>query len=288
MTTRVATKLPLIVFYPVVLMEPVKIITGDGTELPGFLFEPSVKSQKAIIFIHGWKDEILTNSFVRTIAEKAATSGIAALAFNNRGAGRLGAVEKFEDCILDIGAAIRLMAGRGYERIYLASHSTGCQKAAYYIHKGNNVSGVAFIEPTDDIALARKELGGRYEKAIEVAKELVDSGKGNEMMPDWSLVGGRASAERYLSMFSNERTEGRIFDFSGKLEIISQIKDYTLCIYGSKSQYSDDPGGKLERLMYKMENSSAYLEEGAEHEFVGFEEKLAELIISWIREKDIA
>ncbi|HID72601.1 TPA: alpha/beta fold hydrolase, partial [Candidatus Micrarchaeota archaeon] len=205
----------------VIPLEKITMRAGDGLELEGFLSGP--RAGRAIIFIHGWKDNAFTAPFVKPMAERAAKAGIAFLAFNNRGAGKKGETERFADCILDIRAAVEFMAGRGHERIFLVGHSTGCQKAAYYVHKekDDRIGGIAFIEPTDDAALARRELGEKYGKAVGLAREMVASGERNRMMPEWSLVGGEASADRYLSMFSGEEAEGGMFDFSGKLELIS-------------------------------------------------------------------
>ncbi len=257
-------------------MENVKIRTMDSLVLEGFLFGNASKT--GMIFLHGWKDDALSAPFVKTIAEK--TRGLF-LAFNNRGAEGNGVGERFWDCILDIKAAIDLLAERGCERVYLIGHSTGCQKAVYYLYKEEDarVAGIALIEPTDDAALAEKELGDRYHEAVGLAKRMVGAGDGEKLVPGWARVGGEAAAARFLSMFSRDETEGGIFDYSGELEMFGSIKVGCMIIFGSESQYSDRPEEKLDTLKQKLPGCENRLIEGADHWFGGHEEELADCII---------
>ncbi|MFH2100982.1 MAG: alpha/beta hydrolase [Candidatus Micrarchaeota archaeon] len=267
-------------------MESVKIRTADGLELDCRFFGKAQKRKAApksgMVFIHGWKDDAGTERFAEVIAEKCEGEDIGFLAFSNRGAGEKGATENFEDCILDIEAAVSFMEARGYGKAFLLGHSTGCQKAAYYWHKKRDgrVEGMALLEPTDDAALAKRELGERYGEAILLARK-----NGNRMMPGWAQVGGKISAARFLSMFSPDETEGGLFDFGGDLGILGSLERDCLIIFGSKSAYNENPKEKAKKLMWNMPSCQALVEGGADHHFHEHEERLADILISWIKER---
>src|SRR5262245_33388648 len=98
------------------------------------------KPKRTIIWIHG----LGSSAFSKLgIVEKLVDEDTSVLTFNNRGhdaVTRIGtttgkkktagaAFEKFEECADDIQGAINFAKKAGAKQIYLAGHSTGCQKS---------------------------------------------------------------------------------------------------------------------------------------------------------------
>ena len=121
----------------------------DGLELQGFLVEPKRKLNKIAIFIHGMGGEFIWKELLFS-SKLFLTFGISFFAINTRGAGiirrfytkkksyKLGmAFEKFEDCVKDIEGAINFVKENGYNHVILIGHSSGCQKAIYYLYRTN-------------------------------------------------------------------------------------------------------------------------------------------------------
>ncbi len=280
--------------------ELARIETKDFLELQGLLFEPGKKSSKAIIHVHGWTGNFYENKFLEFIAKEAVLKGFAFLTFNTRGAGHVqefirqkgskpecvkigGSLEKFEDCLTDIEAAINFLEKRGFDRFVLQGHSTGCQKAAFYMlkTKDRRAKGLILLEPTDDPSVSRRFLGNRYQEAMEIARKMVKEGKENAPMPEWLPFGVMLSAQKFLSMSDPNSAEGELFNYSGELKKAGQIDCPVLAIFGENTEYQEKPGEKLELLKEKMQNCETKLFENTNHWFYGREAQLAKTICQW-------
>ncbi|MFH1234696.1 MAG: DUF1749 domain-containing protein, partial [Candidatus Diapherotrites archaeon] len=239
------------------------------------------------------------------IASEAVNHGLAFLSFNTRGAGHVqeflkekngkreyvkigGSLEKFTDCTKDIGAAIKFLHSKGFTKIILEGHSTGCQKIAFYAHKtkDKSVKGLVFLEPTDDPSITERFLGKRYREALGIAKKMVKSRKGRDPMPAWIPFGIMLSAERFLSMSDPESVEGRLFRYSGKMSEIKAIDCPALAIFGANTEYQEKPGEKLKILENAMKDCNTKLFQKTNHWFKGKETELAKTIMKWIKEKN--
>src|SRR3989344_7080191 len=126
-------------------MEPiVKVRTKDKLPLYGLLLESKKGSKKALfIELHGTASNFYENEFMWPLAQELGKQGISTLVVNTRGADSLqaypfrgNALEKFEDCVLDIDAWIALALKKGYKKLILSGHSLGTQKVVYYMEKG--------------------------------------------------------------------------------------------------------------------------------------------------------
>src|SRR5260221_2212530 len=130
--------------------ELVRITALDGLELHGILYEPQTKSDRVVVHINGWTGNFYENVFLDYIAQACVANNVSFLSFNTRGAGHIqeflnkknntveyvkigGSLEKFEDCLVDIKAVLKFLQKRNYHDIILEGHSTGCQKAVYYM-----------------------------------------------------------------------------------------------------------------------------------------------------------
>lgn len=283
--------------------ELIRITTKDGLELPGILFEPNRKIANALIHIHGWAGNFYDNKFIDFIAKEAVKNGFTFLTFNNRGVGFVtdlirkgkskfeyvrigGSLERFEDCVIDIEAGISFLNDRGYQNIVLEGHSTGCQKITYYKFKTHDkrVKGLIELSPADDIAVVKKLLGDKYEKALKLAKKMVKEGKGDNPVPRWMSFYPLLSAKTYLNVSDPKSSSGRIFDYSGKLKEIKNIDCPVLVVFGSKDKYQINPQEKLRILKRNIKNCGTKLFQNANHWFVGFEDELSRLIGKWLKD----
>jgi pimeloyl-ACP methyl ester carboxylesterase len=279
-----------------------RIITGDGLELHGLLFEPDRKTTNVLVHLHGWMGNFYENKFIDYIAKEAISKGFAFLAFNNRGTGIItdlikrgkskveyirigGSLEKFEDCILDIKAAIDFISEKGYKKIVLQGHSLGCQKATFYKYntRDKRIKGLILLAPVDDPGFTKKELKNKYEKSLRIARGMVKKGKGDKLVPKWMAFYPLLNVSMFLSVTDPKSSSGRLFDYSGKLKEIKNVNCPILAVFGTKDEYQSNPGEKLKILKENVRDCDMKLVNNAGHGFVGFEEILSKLIGNWLK-----
>ncbi len=274
----------------------VRFEASDGLGLTGVL-SSNERSKTCIIFIPGMGSGAFANV---GLALATAKPNAAVFLANNRGMGLVSGfpkrtgrtrrrflagtqLERFDDSIFDIKGAVNAASRLGYRKIILCGHSTGCQKAAYYLYKraDSRVKGVVLVAPTDDHNLFIKNLGG---KASSIAKEclrMVRSGRGNAPAPG----GSGLSAQRLDSILNPKRIEGRLFNYEGSLEEFGQIRIPILAIFGSEEENSTRNVAKCLDLLEKSSTSrnfSKKLIRGADHSFHGKEKALSSAINAWI------
>lgn len=286
--------------------ELVRIQTKDNLELQGLLFEPEQKCDKAVIHIHGWTGNFYENFFLECIAEGLIDNNFAFLTFNNRGAGFIqefmkksgskveyvkigGGLEHFEDCLIDIEAAVLFLQKRGFNKIYLQGHSTGAQKSAYFALKVKvGIQGLILLEPADDPEIAKSLLGNRYEEACKIARNYIKSGTPNKAMPSWVSFGFQTSAQRFLSIANPQSPEGRLFHFSGDLNKLKSINLPIIIIFGSKSQYQENPEQTIKILRQQLPNITTKLIEDGDHWFNNYEDNLQQTITNWLKQQNVS
>src|SRR3989344_2326231 len=62
-----------------------RMVTQDGLELVGLLYEPEQSTSKILVHVHGMAGNFYENKFLDAIAETLTKNNIAFLTFNNRG-----------------------------------------------------------------------------------------------------------------------------------------------------------------------------------------------------------
>lgn len=286
--------------------EVVKIITPQRIVLHGFIFGP--KRVKTIyIFLHGLSGNLFSRI---ALAEKMAADGAAVLVFNNRGFGLINqfrkinsrrpneyesilmgqAHEVFEDCIDDIDGAINTVLKLGYKKVILVGHSTGCNKAAYYLAKKNPdcVSGAVFLAPMSDYADAVKFTDSKiFNCALKEARKLVAAKKSKSLLPEtyWSRP---IDAQRFLSLFTPESIE-EMFSYAvpnKKPIILQKIKKPFLVVLAGEDQFTDRPMPEVFAWFRKAligKQAELLLIKKSLHNFSGYEVKLKNIIFAWIK-----
>lgn len=279
----------------------IEIQTPKKFLLNGLLFGP-VKPKKVIILIHG----LGSSAFSKLrIVDELINKETAVLTFNNRGHDRVSnlvplngkrgalageAYEVFTESVDDIDGAIRAARKTGAKEIYLAGHSTGCQKAAYwaYTKKGKGIQGIILLAPLSDYAASvMQNTKGRLAKATAHARKLVKAKKGNELMPTalWSEL---HSAQRFLSLNTPESIEQSIFpyfDAERGARIYEALRVPVLVVLAEKDEFADRDAGRIEAWFVKHSHSKRFgitTIPKVTHGFRGGETAVATLIGEWI------
>ncbi len=290
--------------------ELVRTFTEDGLELQG-LFCPSAETNgTALLHIHGFTGNFYEERFVDRIAEQVVKRGYAFLAVNTRGHDyrsgfikktasglthvRIGtAYEILEECVFDIKAWIDFLQGRGYSKVILEGESAGPLKTVFYQYQTQDerVQGMVLISPVDHIGLQRMVTAEKYDDAINVARQMIEHGKSDELMPriycplwDFSI-----SARTYLNAFGPDTKSG-IFNFhdpNARFEELSTIKCPILATYGTVREAVvgnnvEEALSIIKRRAKSSKRCDTAIVRDAPHDYLGHEEELSEIIENWI------
>jgi pimeloyl-ACP methyl ester carboxylesterase len=285
--------------------ETVKIYTPGKIILNG-LWYGEEKVKRVFIFIHGLGGSAFGHhELLLPLINKE--TGL--LFFSNRGhdgvtrikkidrrkrkgfTGILGgeAHEVFTECADDLQGAVNSAKARGAAEIYLVGHSTGCQKAVYFLSrrgKQQQVTGAVLLAPMSDFAGAVKfNKDGQLEKATRSAKNMMAEGKGHEIMPGEIWSEGE-DAQRFLSLYTPESKE-EIFCYGQKDKkpaTLKKIRIPVLAILAGEDKYRDRPIKQIANWFKKYlrkTNQKTELIENAEHGFEEYEKEVTEVIDEW-------
>jgi len=293
----------LMVTYTRMIGELISFEALDNLQLEGFLCE-SPGAKTCIIHIHGMTDNFVGLSLVDSIMGAAISNGISFFTINTRGMGSITAFhrlrhhiiartigtsfENFKECVFDIHAAIRVLRARGYRKFILSGHSTGCQKVAYYQARKNarNVKGIILLGPADDTNYQVKRLGRRaFNAHLEVARKLVRSGKGKEILP-FEVEPTYFCAKRYYEIYRPGSIEGNLFNYEGSMKMVSKIKVPVLSLFGEKEEFAAMSVKKMLRILgqkFTHPYSKEIMVKSADHCFCLYEHKAQDVVEGWLK-----
>lgn len=290
-----------------ILAELNQIKTRDGVPLEGLLFKPKNKRSVAVFWVGGLNSRF-SKSPERTIAlaRILGKAGIAFATFDHRGFGTLNTVrvqigkkkkyllagtgfERFEHSILDIEAIIKFLKKQGYKKLFLLGHSTGANKAAFYIRKGRGrgLTGIGLLGPLSDIPILKTDLGKKYRVALEISNKMIRRGQGKELLPLPLVNGGFWSAERFWSIAREKSNEDTFsyYNLKRKFNWTKNIRLPLLVLIGEQDQYADRPIGKiLERFKREIPKKwfSGVILKNSDHSFTDKESELSYKIRNWV------
>jgi pimeloyl-ACP methyl ester carboxylesterase len=289
--------------------ELIRVFSDDGLELQGLFCPPRTMKKRpfAISHIHGLATNFYANRFIDAVADKLVSKGDAFLTFNNRGHDYISdfvkkkndggltyvpigsANEVFEECVLDIKATLDFLEKRNFHEIILEGHSEGAIKAVYYQSKTQDkrVKGIVLMSPPDIIGLQKSALGDKYEEAIKAAVKMTEEGRSDELMPKIFFV-FPVSAKTYLDLFGPNTKIG-VFSFhdtTNRFEDLAKITCPLLAFFGTQREaVVDNVETALDILKRKAVASTlceTALIQGAGHNYIGYENKVAELVSDWL------
>lgn len=279
-----------------VLLTTIK--TRDGIALDGIVVTPKRKRSVALVWLHGLGTRFSSRQpLLKELAARCSRNGIAYLKFNTRGhdivaRGKKKLVgsgfEKFKECILDIRAMTGLAKRLGYTQIILGGHSTGANKALYYVYKtrDRSIKGLILVGPINDIAAETKRIGKkRLTKARSIAKRLARNGPGVLMPQEFGIYTGA----RYLSLY-NPGSREDVFPYynpRARWKELKRVRTPLAVIFGLRDEYLDRPAKNLIEVFKRNAKStrsfSGIIVKGAGHGFHRKEKDLARAIMDWIR-----
>lgn len=285
----------------------IDIVTPKKFVLNGLWFGPESPS-KIIIFIHGLGGNAFSS---HKLVVPLADSQTAVITFSNRGHDQISSTKKvdkrenkgyfritagasleiFTDCVDDIQGAVNYaLTVDPKTSIYLVGHSTGCQKAVYYLSRPGKqkfIKAVVLLSPMSDYAGALKfDKDGNLKLVVKSAEDLVKKSQPQELLPSniWPEI---TSAQRFLSLATPESQE-EIFCYtlSGKIPTTyRKIKIPVLAVLAQSDEYRDRPIKKIAVWFERNSESkklSVKIIPSAPHNFYKHETQVLTIIKSFI------
>lgn len=275
-----------------------KVKTRDGVALEGVVALPKRKTGTALVWLHGLSSRFSSGQpLVAELLKSCSRNGIGYFKFNTRGHDVVAkgkkpfigsAFEKFEECIHDIRAVIAFAKRLGYARIILAGHSTGANKALYYMYKtrDRSVRGIILAGPVNDIVAETKRIGRKtLAEGLRRAEHLKQ--KDSHVLVPQRF--GVYSARRYISLYKPGTAEN-VFPYYNPRARWKELKSVRIplaIIFGSREEHIDRPARQLidvfENNAPSAKSFSGIIIKGANHGFRNKEKELAREIIHWIK-----
>ena len=262
----------------------------DGLELIGALRKSKKGNKKLIIHIHGMSGDFCRGNLTKVLSEGMKNTKYDFFSINTRGAGIVNkfygknkkkligtAHETVGECIFDIGGAIRAGKQMGYTKFVLSGHSTGCQKVAYYQGKKQNklVESVILLSPCDDYNVTKNERAAKdYNKYLKLAKKMIKEKRGDEI---FTIANTLYSVKRWLSFADPKNIEAQLFNYNGKMNFFSKIKQPIFVSFGSKDYFDEHNAKESLKILRNKTNSElcvTTIVNGAEHSYKGKEKEL--------------
>lgn len=177
----------------------------------------------------------------------------------------------------------------GYRKIVLSGHSTGCQKVTYYQSKTQDkkVDAIILLAPADDYNANKKELGENFLKTVRLAKNMIRTGKGDELLPKETKIFFK-TAKRFISVADLKQVEAQLFNYESKrLTYFAKIKCPIFVVFGDKEEYRTKPVTEYMKKLQHDTNSKNFgyaIIKGADHGFTSKEKETAKAIINWLKD----
>jgi pimeloyl-ACP methyl ester carboxylesterase len=202
-----------------------------------------------------------------------------------------GMYEKLADSVADIRAWIDFAVSRGAKRIILQGHSHGAIKVTHYLvaTRDPRVCGLILLSPSDDMGIARKQLGDRFLWVLARARELVRAGKGRQLLPERDSQCPVSAATFFdchnkgstTGIFNMSRTDRREFPELASISVPVLVAVGTVdeALVGKPHKYVED----IRACMVKCPSFTGSVVEGAPHNYLGREAELARVLEKWLR-----
>lgn len=281
----------------------IELLTPKKFVLNGLWFGPK-KPKRAVIFVHGLTSSAFSGSAMRN--SLLSLRGTAVITFNNRGFESVtsikqkkgkdtvyhtmgGTHEVFTDCVDDIQGAINLVRKTGVKEIYIAGHSTGCQKSIYWASKtgGKSVKGIILFAPISDYSSEKKaDANGRLQEATALAEKLVREGKPHELLPRIASPIMLLDAQRFLSLYTQESNE-EIFSYAHDKQpkIYQAVRVPVLIVLAGADEYADEPVRKMAAWFAEHSRSRHFASvviPRVKHSFRGGDASISQAVRKWI------
>jgi alpha-beta hydrolase superfamily lysophospholipase len=277
-----------------------RLRTRDDVYLDGVFAEATRRSETALVWVHGLGSVFSSGQpLMRELSAGLTRAGVGYFKFNTRGhdvvsgRGRAmagAAFERFRDCVPDLRAAIAFARRRGYRRIVLAGHSSGANKALFYMANtaDRRVAGLILLGPVSDIAAEVTRIGRReLERRVAHAARLAARDRRALVPGAW----GFWSARRYVSLYRPGESED-VFPYGrprARWTALRAIRVPLAVMIGGRDEFLDrSPEALVEAFAAQASRAGSFagrIIPGALHGFQPREAAVARAIVDWIRER---
>lgn len=278
-----------------------QVKTKDGIILDGIHVPSKRRKKAALIWLPGLSSRFSSGqNLIKEVSARLAKSGIGYFKFDTRGSNIVArgiknsrrvlvgsAFERFEDCVLDIRAMIAFARKQGYRDIILAGHSTGANKALYYLYRTRDlrVKGLMLLGPISDVVVGLKNWGKRkLNYALKIAEKLARKNPYALMPQEYGIY----TAERFLSLYRSGSQEDvfRYHDSKARWKELQTVRAPLAVVLGSRDEYLDRSPEAFIGAFRKNANSTAFfigiVVKGAPHGFQKREKELSGEITKWV------
>ena len=260
-------------------------LPGRHRLLDGFWVPGRRRHATLLVIVHGMGGNFYRSTLKKEWLRQAPRHGFDVLSFNNRGADRQVAGERFGDCLADLDAALRCGRRLGYRRFILLGHSTGCQKITYYQARRQpaDVAALVLAAPVDDLAICRRDLGARYACWLRRGRRLVSQGRGNTLLP---MLYEKFSARRFLSIADPRSVEAQLFHYDGPLRHFRAIRCPVLAFLGTREEFACRPVAEMGTILRRVTRARPFHffnVPGADHGFHGREAATVKRVLHWLQ-----
>lgn len=281
----------------------IRLPTTDGFELNASYKKFNDDCKTAIVFIHGMTGSFLgnTSSNVYQVCEDLK---ISFLGLNTRGANIIDSLKKydengkktrflcgtsfenFEDSLIDLQSAIDFLKNKGYKKIILVGHSTGCQKTAYFqkIKQLKEMVGVIFLAPIEDVVAQKMILGKElFEESINYSKEKVDQNLGDELMPKIFQT-AYFSCKRYYDLYSGNSNEAKILSYQNELKELENLNCKLGIVLAKEDEYASISAEEMKKYYDNLNVETIVKIVPGNHSFAETKKELIENLKEIIKE----
>lgn len=228
-------------------------------------------------------------------------AGISLLSINTRGHDFLfrngqrwlgAAVERVDECRLDIAAWVNRAVRDGFQRIVLVGHSLGAVKTIYSqaVDPLLEVKGLVALSPSCLSAsrFAASSAGSRYQNCLNQAKMEIESGNGSQPLEVDFPFRLMMSPDTFLDKYGDQEKYN-------VLRLLPRVGKPTLVTFGEKEVRSSNPafedldhqlrpmmneGGNAATKRFDME----VLPE-SDHYYSGMQRELARRVLEWLNKQ---
>jgi alpha-beta hydrolase superfamily lysophospholipase len=275
--------------------------TPKHVSLNGLWFGP-VNARRAIVWVHGLGSSVFSK---HALFKELIDRETAVFVWNTRGHDVISKIrakgkrrvlggsahEVFTECVDDIDGAIRFAKRQGAKEIFLAGHSTGCQKSAYWAHKrkGKGVKGIILLAPVSDYAGEMHLHGGKkIVRAAKAARALVAAKKPHALLSA-HLWHETLDAQRFLSLYTPDSIE-EIFSYAQPAKrprvLQSAAAKPVLVLWAERDEFADRPAAEAAAWFQQTLSGKRHevrIVAGAGHGFGESEEEVGDAMLAFMK-----
>ena len=289
-------------------MEILNVRTPRGLELKGAIFGDT-SNDTALIMLTGICSNVFQNELLYATGKLLEKNGITCIiahahdsfscfAYTDYSIGKQRHAGVYNDdfnmVYEDVESYVKYAKEKlGFKKIILGGHSLGSNKIIHYL--GNTPDNYVdyFIVSCPVDIMHWWEVMPNIEKCHKMAQNLVDTGRGNEILP--FLFGGFSpmTANSVIGFYNADNLKNcPVLSKKGETKSLYNIKPRGAFVIGSRDSVTgDSPKGFMEQLNQWTKNpalNKVIEVQGASHIFYGMHDEYAQLILDTIQSEVLA